>query len=149
MLPCVIWVLTCGHCVQLVLLVANRRVAGHLPFEHWSSLALAYFILVVLSVPSCLRVRISTCLQLTSYREPGVTGGVRQIFKGELFNDSDILLLIFPLFICVYLCGHRCAMARMWTLEDNFGVPSFPHVDGSNGTQVVKLGGKYVYPLSC
>lgn len=122
MLPCVTRVLVCELCVQLVLFVAYRRMAGSLPFEHWSNLALAYFILIVLSVPSCWRLRISTCLQLTSYQEPGVTGGVRQILKTELFNDSDSLLLTFPLIYCVYLSGHRCAMMLMWTSEDNFQV---------------------------
>lgn len=136
--------------MQLVMFVANRRVAGSLPFEHWSNLALADFIPVFLSVPSCLRLRISTCLQLTSYQEPGVTGGVRQILKGELFNDSDTLLLIFPLiYLCVFVWAQVCHGMHVNVRGQLSGVPSFPHVDHSNGTQVVKLGGKYVYPLSC
>lgn len=49
----------------------------------------------------------------------------------------------------VLVCGHACAVAHIWRLEDNLQdlILSIYYVDSGARTQVIKLSGKPRYPL--
>lgn len=62
-----------------------------------------------------------------------------------------LLHFVYLLCVCIYVCAFTVCCAVLWRSKDNLqeSFLSFHHMGPGDPTQVMKIGGKYLYLPSC